>query len=210
VAQRFPPELSQAMARDLSTGRLQPATLAALDAQTVAISADLRGGRITPAIIAMGALVRIPADVSDPALLAGAEGYPAGVTDEYYLFMQENLKKIPVVILDAPALQLPRSGLPQYWQRVLDRSRADSPVIRTEMFVSGRVVSRRFIDFRNPVFGVASLAYSRAVNAIAATWLAVWRDAHGDVTRMSNPRPLVPRDDPAFVRSEVAPEPPRP
>jgi len=27
------------------------------------------------------------------------------------------------------------------------------------------------------VFGVASLSYSRAVTAIAATWLAVWREA---------------------------------
>jgi len=44
------------------------------------------------------------------------------------------------------------------------------------------------------VFGVASLSYSRAVNAVAATWLAVWRDVRGDVTRMVTPTPVKPRD----------------
>jgi hypothetical protein len=41
---------------------------------------------------------------------------------------------------------------------------------------------------------VGSLAYSRAVTAIAATWLAVWRDAQGDVTRMAAPRQVHPQE----------------
>jgi hypothetical protein len=32
------------------------------------------------------------------------------------------------------------------------------------------------------------------VTAIAATWLAVWRDAHGDTTRMRKPRQVTPRE----------------
>ncbi len=45
------------------------------------------------------------------------------------------------------------------------------------------------------MFGVASLSYSRAVTAIAATWLAVWRDARGDLTRPARQRTVTPRDD---------------
>ena len=73
--------------------------------------------------------------------------------------------------------------------------RASPPVIRTELFQNGRVVDHRTLDYRNPVFGVASLSYSRAVTAIAATWLAVWRDvarrphAHGQPgDRAARPR----------------------
>jgi hypothetical protein len=32
------------------------------------------------------------------------------------------------------------------------------------------------------------------VTAIAATWLTVWRDAHGDTTRMRKPRQVAPRE----------------
>ena len=55
---------------------------------------------------------------------------------------------------DEPALRMPRRGLGGYWQTVLGRSRIDSPVIRTELFRHGRVVSYRTIDYRSPVFGV--------------------------------------------------------
>jgi hypothetical protein len=53
-------------------------------------------------------------------------------------------------------------------------------------------VDHRTLDYRSPVFGVGSLAYSRAVTAIAATWLAVWREAQGDLTRMPAPREVRP------------------
>src|SRR4029453_5779390 len=105
-----------------------------------------------------------------------------------------NPKKSPVVIEKKGALRLSRKDLPAYWQGVLGRSRTQSPVIRTELFQRGRVIDHRTVDFRNPVFGVASLSYSRAVNAIAATWLAVWGDVRGDVTRMVPPTPVKPRD----------------
>jgi hypothetical protein len=128
------------------------------------------------------------------------------VTREYYAFVEGNLAKIPVVLDDPPALKLPRRDLPGYWQRVLERSQEQSGVILAEMYQGGRVVSHTRIDYRSPVFGVASLSYSRAVTAIAATWLAVWREARGDVTRMRPPRELLPRDD-APVRPPQDPVP---
>jgi ribosome modulation factor len=193
-AQRFPPELAQAMAFDLGRGALAPGTIAALDAHTALAVAELRAGHVSEGVIAMGALLRIPADLSDPVLSIGAAGYPAGVTSEYYAFVEQNLDKIPVVLDNAQALRLPRTKLSGYWQGLLDRSRNDSPVIRLELFQGGRVISHRTLDYRSPVFGVASLSYSRAVTAIAATWLAVWREANGDVTRLPVPVAVAPRD----------------
>ena len=48
--------------------------------------------------------------------------------------------------------------------------------------MNGRVVDHRRLDYRSPAWAVSSLAYSRAVTAVAASWLAVWREAHGDTT----------------------------
>jgi hypothetical protein len=190
--QRFPPRLTQALAEDLAAGQLQPDTLAALDAETAEIVKMLKEQRVTEGLVRLGALLRVPADLSDPVLTVGPDGYASGVTREYYAFVEASLDKIPVVLSDRPALELSRAKLPGYWQDVLLQSRAQSPVIRIEMFQGGRVVDHKSIDYRSPVFGVASLSYSRAVTAIAATWLAVWREARGDLTRTREPRTIAP------------------
>jgi hypothetical protein len=191
---RFPAPVSRAMAMDLQTGHLSPETAAALDAETAQVVEMLRHQRVTEGLVRLGSLLRIPADLSDPVLSAGPEGYPSGVVREYYAFVSANLAKIPVVLDDASSLKLARRELPAYWQGLVDRSRPQSPVLRTELFQNGRVVSYRAIDFRSPVYGVASLSYSRAVTGIAATWLAVWRDAHGDLTRPARQRIVTPQE----------------
>ena len=200
----FPAELAQAMAADLTAGELRPETIALLDARAKEASDLIRERRVSEGVIKMGALVRIPADLSDPVLSAGPEGYPIGVTREYYTFIAGSLDKIPVVVDNEPALKLRRGGLGPYWQTVLGRSRMDSPVIRTELFRNGRLVSHRAIDYRSPVFGVASLSYSRAVTAIAATWLAVWRDVRGDLTRQPSPATVSPSEAPPIAPAAAA------
>jgi hypothetical protein len=196
-AERFPPEIAQALASDLGSGVLQPATVAALDGRAAEAVELLRQQRASEGVIKLGALLRIPADLSDPVLSAGEQGYPSGVVREYYAFVSGSLDKIPVVLDDASALRLGRRGLPAYWQAILGRSRSQSAVIRTELFQNGRVVDHRTIDYRSPVFGVGSLSYSRAVTAIAATWLALWREANGDLTRMPATRDVKPQEPPA-------------
>jgi hypothetical protein len=193
---RFPPSLSQAVAVDLQGGSLTPDTLSALDAEGARVIELFKAQRISEGLVRLGGLLRIPADLSDPVLTAGSDGFPPGVVREYYMFVEGNLAKIPVVLEDPAALKLQRKELPGYWQGVLERSRSQSPVIRTELFQNGRVVDHRTIDFRSPVFGVASLSYSRAVTATAATWIAIWREARGDLTRQPTPREVVPQDVP--------------
>jgi len=212
-AQRFPPELAQALAADLAAGVLQPATVAALESRASEAVELFQEQRVSEGVIKLGALLRIPADLSDPVLSAGSEGYPSGVVREYYAFVAGSLDKIPVVLDDAAALRLPSRRLPAYWQSILGRSRSQSGVIRTELFQNGRVVDHRTIDYRSPVFGVGSLSYSRAVTAIAATWLALWREANGDLTRIPATREIRPQEPPAASATpspvSPAPAPPR-
>jgi hypothetical protein len=210
-AARFPTPLGQALAADLTAGRLEAPTLVALDAEGGRAVELLRQKRVSEGLVRLGGFLRVPADLADPALAVGPAGYPPGVVHEYYSFIDANLGKIPVVLEDATALKLSREGLPAYWQSMLDKSRERSAVIGTELFQSGRLVDHRRVDYRSPVFGVAQLAYSRAVNGIAVTWLALWRSARGDLTRQPSPRVVIPRDpisealppsSPVFTASE--------
>lgn len=193
-AQRLPPDQAQALALDLLDGRLEPASFDIFNARADEAVALIRQRRVGEGLIKLGALVRIPADLADPVLSVGPDGYPPGVAREYYAFVESNLDKIPVVLEDAKMLRLDRKGLPAYWQAVLDRSRQQSPLIRSELFRNGTLVGHQTIDYRSPVFSVASLSYSRAVNAIAASWLAVWREVRGDLTRMPVPKDVQPRE----------------
>jgi hypothetical protein len=194
-SQRLPPELTRALAADLAAGRLSAGTLQQISLEMDAVIDLLQGRGVGEGLVRLGALQRIPADLSDPVLQAGAAGYPPGLAAEYYALIRARLDRIPVVLDDPAALELGREDLPGYWQRLLERSRPQAGVIRTELFRNGRVVDQQRIDFRNPAFGVASMSYSRAVTAIAATWLAVWREAGGDLTRQPVPRVVEPQTD---------------
>jgi hypothetical protein len=200
-AQRLPVDLGRLVATDSLGGRLQPETLSALDGHLSEAVAVLREGRVRDGVVRLGATMRIPADLADPGLASGSEGYPPGLVREYYAFVEANLGKLPVTLDEPRALKLERGEVGSYWQLLLDRSREQSPLLRREMFRGGRVVDHRGLDWRSPVFAVAQIAYSRAVTGIAATWLALWREARGDTTRQPSPRLVEPRDAPPLTSS---------
>ena len=207
-ARHSPAPLGRTLAIDLSSGQLTPATLAALDAHAARAVDLLRQQQVSRGVILLGATLRIPADLSDPVLVAGPEGYPSGVTREYYAFVESNLYRLPVTLNDAPALKLERRDLPDYWQSLVGLSREQAPIIRSELFQRGRVMDHRYVDYRSPVFAVAQLSYSRAVTAIAATWLALWRQARGDLTRQPQPRVVEPHDAPPLPPDTTPLQPP--
>jgi hypothetical protein len=202
---RFPPELGRLMAADLPTGRLSPATTTALASEVDRVVGMLREGRVSEGLVRMGGLARIPADLSDPVLAVGPEGWPPGLVREYYALFLANVPRMPVVLEDRATLETPRAQLPALWQSLVDRSREQVPTIRAEMFRDGRVVPAARLDYRSPAWAMSSLAYSRAVAAVAATWLAAWRDANGDLTNVPRPRVAVPRDAPPSVDARRPP-----
>jgi len=209
---RFPPELARALALDLPSGRLRPETLTGLDGEVAGVVRLFREKRVSEGLVRLGALVGIAADLSDPVLAVGPEGWPAGLSREYYALFSANLGRMPVVVDQDQRLDISRAQLPALWQSLLDRSREAVPTLRSELLRDGRVVSSRALDYRSPAWAVASLAYSRAVTATAATWLAAWREARGDTTNMGRPRLVVPREPPpgalAQQRRPPAPEAP--
>jgi hypothetical protein len=205
---RFPPDVSRALARDLPAGMLRPETVAALEGQVARAVEILAEGRVSEGLVRLGGLLRIPADLSDPVLAVGPEGWPPGVTREYYALFAANLDRMPVVLDDPEKLKVARKDLPALWESLLERSRQQAPVIRAELFRDGRVVDHRRLDYRSPAWAVSSLAYSRAVTATAATWLAVWREARGDTTRTPGTRVVEPKEQQGVIANDRRP--PRP
>jgi hypothetical protein len=186
AAQQPPPGLA-GFRTELAGGALTPETLSAFDAELKGATDMMQHKQLGAGLVRMGALLRVAADVCDPALTQHGE-LPPAVLAEYYAFLETNLAKIPVVVDDPKALEIARADLPSDWQSLLMRRRGDVPVILTEMIQQGRVVRHQAIDYRSPVFGVGSLAYSRAVTGIAATWLAAWRSVRGDMGRIRTPK----------------------
>jgi hypothetical protein len=193
---RLPEGLSHAVAIDILDGHLEVETVSAAQPTIDEVLGLFKKRKVGDGLVKMGGLARLAIDFSDPAL-AAEERLPAGVREEYYLFVQANLAKFPLVLGDPGALELTRADLGSYWQRLLDESRADTAIIRAEMLRDGRVVDHRAIDYRSPVFAVASLSYSRAVTAVAGSWLAVWRAARGDLSARPRPIELIPGAPPA-------------
>jgi hypothetical protein len=193
---RLPESLMRPLAADLLSGHLAPETVAAAQLPIDEALKLFRTRHVGDGLVRLGSLARVPIDLSD-AGLTSEENLPPRVRDEYYLFVQANLSKVPVVLADPRALDLVRADLPPYWQRLLDESRAEAIIVRSEMLRDGRVVDHRAIDYRSPVFAVAALSYSRAVTAVAGTWLAVWREAHGDLSARPRPIEVIPGAPPA-------------
>ena len=180
--------------RDIPKGQLGVPARAALAQEVAARVKALHGDDFRGAVIALGALYRIAVDLPDPAINAalGTDSKTRAIRREFYLFVEASRDKIPVVLVQPDALRLKLEAAPDYLAGVLSGTQAQATVLREEAQEGGRVLPYTEIDYRSPVFAVASTAYSRSVSAVAALWIAVWRSAGGDMQRQKPPRLIDP------------------
>ncbi len=196
AAAQLPPDLARALARDQAAGVLQPETLALVDGEIDHVVLLLRERRVSDGLVRLGGLLRVVADLSDPVLAAGPEGWPPGLEQEYYALFAANAAQMPVVLDDPRALRLSRRELGGLLQSLVERGREHAPTIRAEFVRGGRVRSHKALDYRSPAWAVSSLAYSRAVTGTAAVWLVAWREVRGDTTRMRQAQEVAPKESP--------------
>ena len=180
---------------DLPKGRLTEKTKDAIATEIATRQKALHGADFKAAVIALGATYRLAVDLADPAVGEGLGSDAKGraIRREFYAFVDDNLGKIPVVLVEPASLRLKPEAVPGYLERVAARTPAQSALLRVEGQEGGRVMKAGSIDFRSPVFAVASTAYSRSVSAVAATWIAIWRASGGDMQRQKPPRIINPR-----------------
>ena len=180
---------------DLPRGRLSPSTKEELGQELALRAKDLHGNDFRAAVIALGATYRLAVDLADPAVGdgLGSDAKARAIRREFYAFVGANLEKIPVVVVSPESMRFDLERMPAFLDEVIGKTPGQSALLREEGQENGRVLRAAEIDFRSPVFAVASTAYSRSVNAVAATWIAVWRRAGGDMQRQKPPRLIKPR-----------------
>ena len=180
---------------DLSKGRLSAATKAALAQEASRRSRALQGQEFREAVISLGAAYRLAVDLADPGVSSGlgSDETARVIRREFYLFVASNRDKIPLVIAEPASMNLRLDALPGFLDEVTQKTSAQAALLRTEAQESGKIFKHTEIDFRSPVFAVASTAYSRSVSAVAATWIAIWRSAGGDMNRQKAPQIISPR-----------------
>lgn len=180
---------------DLPKGRLDAPTKQALALEFTERVKALGGHDFRGAVIALGATYRLAVDLADPSvgLGIGSDAKAKAIRREFYLFTTANLDKIPVVLVEPDSMRLALDELPGFLDRVIAKTPAQAARLREEGQEDGRVVPATEIDFRSPVFAVSSIAYSRSVSAVAATWIAIWRSAGGDMSRQKPPQIIKPR-----------------
>lgn len=180
---------------DLPRGRVSAATRKAIGGELATRVAAFRGESFRAGVVGLGRAYRLAVDLADPGLGAGLGTDPrsAAIRREFYLFVVANRDKIPLVVAPQDALRLRLEAIPDFLADVAATAPAQSARLREEGQENGRVLRHDEIDFRSPVFAVASTAYSRSVTAVAATWIAVWRASGGDMTRQKTPQVVSPR-----------------
>ena len=180
---------------DLDKGRLSAPTKQALALEFAERVKALRSQDFRAAVISLGATYRLAVDLADPSvgLGIGSDAKAKAIRREFYLFTSANLDKIPVVLVEPDSMRLGLDALPGFLDTVIAKTPAQAARLREEGQEGGRVVAAAEIDFRSPEFAVSSTAYSRSVSAVAATWIAIWRAAGGDMTRQKPPQIVKPR-----------------
>jgi len=180
--------------RDMPTGRLAEPTRKALEQELKERVRALQGQDFRAAVIALGACYRLAVDLADPGVGAGlgSDRSAAAIRREFYLFVSANRDKIPLVVVEPPSMRMGLEAVPGFLAGVVEKTPPQAALLRREGQEGGRVLPYRGIDFRSPVFAVASTAYSRSVSAVAAVWIAVWRRAGGDMTRQKPPQVVKP------------------
>lgn len=197
-AQTARPDVLRQIYLDLPQGRLSPTTIASLDREFGERARALRSGDFRPAVIALGGTYRLVVDIADPALgLGGSDPLIAdAIRREFYSFVTANHDRIPLVIADPGSLGLRLGVLPRFLAETVARTPEQAARLLAEGQEGGRVLPFSGIDFTSPVFAVASAAYSRSVGAVAATWIAIWRSAGGDMSRPRLPHLIKPGSTP--------------
>ena len=178
----------------LSQGRLSTATMKALGEELQNRAKALHGPSFRSAVIALGASYRLAVDLADPGVGSGlgSDAKAKAIRREFYLYVGAHRDKFPLVLSEPDSMKLTLDAVPEFLAGQLAKTPNRTALLRVEGQEGGRVLRYSEIDFLSPVFAVASTAYSRSVCAVAATWIAVWRSAGGDMKRQRPPRIINP------------------
>jgi hypothetical protein len=144
----------------------------------------------------MGALAHLTSDVSFPLNARDSDPREPLYREPYRIYIEGMLSKIPFVLDTAAAPRLDAGDTEGYLMDSALRAGANYERIGPAFKDDGTPRTPDAVDERSMPFGIASLAYSQAVNDIVRLWDHVWRLAEGDFSgqpyRQEAPLPAPP------------------
>jgi hypothetical protein len=130
--------------------------------------------------VELGRLLRIAADVADPAVIGAGSSELRRVVPEYYRFVGMNLTRLPLVHDSGLPSTLEGASVTMLLAQVASATTASVSPLSEAFWQDGRVVPASSFDYRSVPYAETSLSYSRGVTAASYLWLAVWSKANGD------------------------------
>jgi len=137
----------------------------------------------------MGVLAHLTADVSFPLNASDADPREPLYREAYRDYIERMLARIPYVLDQAAAPAIDAGNIEAYLMTSAARAGRDYGAIGAAFNDDGTPRSAAALDERSIPFGVASLAYSQAVNDIVRVWEHLWLSAGGDPAGAPHPRP---------------------
>jgi hypothetical protein len=154
---------------------------------------DLLQGQSSMDVVAyeMGVLSHLVALAESPLHVAGDDPREPQWAPRFEHFAESRLPRYRVVFDGYLSPALERDDIRGFVGGIADRSRRHYPLIaRSYLTEKGGVAANTSFDDRHPVFGIASLAYSRSIADTAKVWLYLWIKAGGDTTNLPFPQGL--------------------
>lgn len=130
----------------------------------------------------LGRLLRIAADMADPAVIGAGNSELRRVVPEYYRFVGLNLTKLPLVHDGGLPSTLEGASVTTLLSRVASATTASVSPLSEAFWQDGQIVPAATFDYRSVPYAETSLSYSRGVTAASYLWLAAWAKANGDFT----------------------------
>jgi len=130
----------------------------------------------------MGVLAHFTADVCFPLNVSDADPREPLYREAYRGYIERSLDRIPYVLDRGPTPLLDRGEIEGHLMESARRSGKNYALIGPAFNDDSAPRSPAAVDERSIPFGVASLAYSQAVNDIVRVWEHLWRAAEGDMS----------------------------
>ncbi|MEM7245243.1 MAG: hypothetical protein AAF533_07850 [Acidobacteriota bacterium] len=132
-----------------------------------------------------GILSHYVALAQDPLHSAADDPREAQWAGNFLRFAESRLDRYKIVFPGYYSEPLQRDDVTGFIHSICNRSRRHYPTLaRAHVDENGQVRQRPNFSDRHPVYGVASLAYSRSVTDTARLWLYVWVRAGGDASNL--------------------------